>query len=73
MTLSGLHELRVTPELGFINVGERCNISGSAAFKKMIKDGEYDKALRVAQQQVENGAMILDINVDDGLIDGVGQ
>jgi len=71
MTLAGLEALRVTPELGFMNVGERCNISGSIAFKKMIKEQRYEDGLAVARAQVENGAVILDINMDDGLIDGV--
>ena len=71
MTLSGLEALKVTPELGFINIGERCNISGSLAFKRLIKEGNYDEGLAVARAQVENGAIILDINLDDGLIDGV--
>ena len=53
-----------------MNVGERCNISGSLAFKKMIKAGEFEKAIAVAKAQVEDGAQILDFNLDDGLIDG---
>lgn len=52
-------------------MGERCNISGSIAFKKLIKNGEYEKAISVAKGQVENGAQVLDFNLDDGLIDGV--
>lgn len=55
----------------FINIGERTNVAGSARFKKMIVKGDYDKALSVARQQVESGAQIIDINMDDGLIDGV--
>jgi len=55
----------------FVNVGERTNVSGSARFKKLIVKGDFDKALSVARQQVENGAQIIDINMDDGLIDGV--
>lgn len=55
----------------FINVGERTNVAGSARFKRLIVDGKFDKALSVARQQVENGAQIIDINMDDGLIDGV--
>ena len=54
----------------FINIGERTNVAGSARFKKLIVDGKFDKALSVARQQVENGAQIIDINMDDGLIDG---
>ena len=55
----------------FINIGERTNVAGSARFKKLIVKGDFDKALSVARQQVENGAQIIDINMDDGLIDGV--
>lgn len=57
--------------IAFVNVGERCNISGSAQFKKLIKNDEMDKAVNVAKDQVENGAQILDFNLDEGLIDGV--
>ncbi len=71
MTLSGLEHLRFTPELGFVNIGERCNLSGSIQFKKMVKEGRWEDALAVARNQVENGAIILDINMDDGLVDGV--
>ena len=67
--LSGLEPLVLTPELNFVNVGERCNVTGSAAFKKLIKDGQYAEAVEVARQQVQNGAQILDINMDEGLID----
>jgi 5-methyltetrahydrofolate--homocysteine methyltransferase len=70
MRLSGLEDMTITPERNFINVGERCNIAGSLAFKKMILNGEFDKALAVARKQVEDGAQILDINLDDGLLDG---
>jgi len=55
----------------FINIGERTNVAGSARFKKLIVKGDFDKALSVARQQVESGAQIIDINMDDGLIDGV--
>ena len=54
----------------FINIGERTNVAGSARFKKMIVNGDYEKALSVARQQVESGAQIIDVNMDDGLIDG---
>ncbi len=67
--LSGLEPLVLTPELNFVNVGERCNVTGSAAFKKLIKDGDFAQAVEVARQQVQNGAQILDINMDEGLID----
>ena len=55
----------------FVNIGERCNVTGSARFKKMILDGRYDEAVEVARDQVENGAQILDINMDEGMLDGV--
>ncbi|RKQ68922.1 methionine synthase (B12-dependent) [Litorimonas taeanensis] len=61
----------MTSTANFVNVGERTNVSGSARFKKMIVKGDFEKALSVARQQVENGAQIIDINMDDGLIDGV--
>ena len=70
MTLSGLESLVVTPELNFINVGERTNVTGSARFRKLIKADDYESAVEVARQQVENGAQIIDVNMDDGLIDG---
>ena len=54
----------------FINVGERTNVAGSIRFKKLIVNNNYEKALSVARQQVENGAQIIDVNMDDGLIDG---
>jgi 5-methyltetrahydrofolate--homocysteine methyltransferase len=71
MLVSGLEMLRITPELNFVNVGERCNIAGSIRFKKLIKENKFGKAVEVARVQVENGAQVLDINVDDGLVDGV--
>jgi 5-methyltetrahydrofolate--homocysteine methyltransferase len=71
MWLSGLEPLRLTRDLGFVNVGERCNIAGSIAFKKLIKENRFEDALHTARSQVESGAMVLDINMDDGLIDGV--
>ncbi|WP_158885484.1 methionine synthase [Rhodanobacter sp. L36] len=67
--LSGLEPLVITPELLFINVGERTNVTGSAQFKKLIKEDRYDEAVEVARQQVDNGAQIIDINMDEGLID----
>ena len=67
--LSGLEPLVITPDLLFINVGERTNVTGSAQFKKLIKEDRYDEAVEVARQQVENGAQIIDINMDEGLID----
>ena len=67
--LSGLEPLVVTPQLNFINVGERTNVTGSAQFKKMILENRYDDALVVARQQVENGAQVIDVNMDEGLLD----
>jgi 5-methyltetrahydrofolate--homocysteine methyltransferase len=70
MQLSGMQEFVMEDHIQFINVGERCNISGSAKFKKLIKADKYEDAIAVAKDQVENGAQILDFNLDDGLIDG---
>src|SRR5690554_4236699 len=67
--LSGLEPLVITPELLFVNVGERTNVTGSAKFKKLIKEDRFDEAVEVARQQVANGAQILDVNMDEGLID----
>jgi 5-methyltetrahydrofolate--homocysteine methyltransferase len=69
MRLSGLEPFTLTPELNFINVGERTNITGSARFRKLIAANEYEQALEVARQQVESGAQVIDINMDEGLID----
>ncbi|MGH3571433.1 MAG: methionine synthase [Pseudonocardiaceae bacterium] len=69
--LSGLEPLTITRESLFVNIGERTNITGSAKFRKLIRDGDYTAALSVARQQVENGAQIIDINMDEGMIDGV--
>ncbi|MCK5769983.1 methionine synthase, partial [Algiphilus sp.] len=69
--LSGLEPLNLTPEKGFINVGERTNVTGSAKFRNLIKDGDYTTALDVARSQVENGAAVMDINMDEGMLDGV--
>lgn len=71
MRLSGLEPLTITDESLFVNVGERTNITGSARFRKLIKDGDYDTALSVAAQQVEAGAQVIDVNMDEGMIDGV--
>ena len=67
--LSGLEPLVITPESNFVNVGERTNVTGSAQFKKLILEGRYDEAVAVARQQVENGAQVLDVNMDEGLLD----
>ncbi|MFP4272548.1 MAG: methionine synthase [Halothiobacillaceae bacterium] len=68
--LSGLEPLNIGADTLFVNVGERTNVTGSARFRRLIKDGDYDTALEVALQQVEAGAQIIDINMDEGLIDG---
>ena len=67
--LSGLEPFVITPELNFVNVGERTNVTGSAQFRKLIKEGRFDAALEVARQQVESGAQIIDVNMDEGLLD----
>jgi 5-methyltetrahydrofolate--homocysteine methyltransferase len=66
---SGIEPLTIRPESNFINVGERCNITGSAKFKRLMKEEKFEEALEVARTQVENGAQILDINMDEGMID----
>ena len=67
--LSGLELCEVTPERNFINVGERCNVAGSRKFLRLISEKKYDEALAIARHQVEDGAQLLDINMDDGLLD----
>jgi 5-methyltetrahydrofolate--homocysteine methyltransferase len=71
LRLSGLEPLVIRPETNFVNVGERTNVTGSKKFARLIKENKYEEALSVARQQVENGAQILDINMDDALLDGV--
>jgi len=71
LTLSGLEPLVVTPESNFINVGERTNVTGSRKFLRLIKEEKYSEALEVARHQVEGGAQILDVNMDEGMLDGV--
>jgi 5-methyltetrahydrofolate--homocysteine methyltransferase len=71
LRLAGLEPLTVDEDSLFVNVGERTNITGSARFRRLIKDGDYDAALAVARQQVEAGAQVIDINMDEGMIDGV--
>ncbi len=71
LRLSGLETLTVTEETLFVNVGERTNITGSARFRNLIRDGDYTTALTVARQQVQSGAQVIDINMDEGMIDGV--
>jgi len=70
LRLSGLEPLVVRPETNFINIGERTNVTGSKKFARLIREGHYEEALSVARQQVENGAQILDVNMDDALLDG---
>ena len=67
--LSGLEPLVIDSDALFVNVGERTNVTGSAQFKKLIKEDRYDEAVEVARQQVANGAQILDVNMDEGLLD----
>ena len=67
--LSGLELLEVKPENNFVNVGERCNVAGSRKFLRLINEKKYDEALSIARQQVEDGAQVIDINMDDGLLD----
>jgi 5-methyltetrahydrofolate--homocysteine methyltransferase len=67
--LSGLELLEVTPEKNFINIGERCNVAGSRKFLRLIKEQKYDEALSIARQQVEDGAQVIDVNMDEGLLD----
>lgn len=71
LRLSGLEPLIVRPETNFVNVGERTNVTGSKKFARLIREGQYEEALSVARQQVENGAQVLDVNMDDALLDGV--
>lgn len=70
LKLSGLEPLIVTPESNFVNVGERTNVTGSKAFLRMIKEEDFEAALAVARDQVEGGAQIIDVNMDEGMIDG---
>lgn len=67
--LSGLELLEVKPEINFVNIGERCNVAGSRKFLRLIQEKKYDAALSIARKQVEDGALILDINMDDGLLE----
>ena len=71
LVLSGLEPLIITPESVFVNVGERTNVTGSRKFLRLIKEEKYDEALDIARQQVEGGAQIIDINMDEGMLDGV--
>ena len=71
LRLSGLEPLVIRPETNFVNVGERTNVTGSKKFARLIRENKYEEALSVARQQVENGAQVLDVNMDDALLDGV--
>lgn len=71
LRLAGLESLTVRPESNFVNIGERTNVTGSKKFARLIRDNKYEEALSVARQQVENGAQVLDVNMDDALLDGV--
>src|ERR1700758_2839831 len=71
LRLSGLEPLVLRPMTNCVNVGERTNVTGSKKFARLIREGKYEEALSVARQQVENGAQILDVNMDDALLDGV--
>jgi 5-methyltetrahydrofolate--homocysteine methyltransferase len=70
--LSGLEAFNITKDSLFVNVGERCNITGSARFKRLIKEEDYDTALQIARDQVEDGAQVIDINMDEGMLDSKG-
>ena len=71
LRLSGLEPLVIRPETNFVNVGERTNVTGSKKFARLVRAGQYEEALSVARQQVENGAQVLDVNMDDALLEGV--
>src|SRR3954453_17717575 len=70
LRLSGLEPLTIRPETNFINIGEHTNVTGSKKFARLIRENKYEEALSVARQQVENGAQVLDVNMDDALLDG---
>ena len=69
MRLAGLEQLEITPEIRFVNVGERCNVAGSRKFLRLIKEKNYEEAVSIARKQVDDGALVIDINMDDGLLD----
>ena len=71
LRLSGLEPLVVRPETNFVNVGERTNVTGSKKFARLIRDNKFEEALSVARQQVESGAQVLDVNMDDAMLDGI--
>ena len=70
MKLSGLEPLVFSPETNFINVGERTNVTGSKKFLRLIKEEKFEEAIDVAREQVEGGAQIIDVNMDEGMLDG---
>ena len=70
LRLSGIDALTLTPETNFVNIGERANVTGSPKFQKLILAGAYEEAVTVARQQVENGAQVIDVNMDEGMLDG---
>ncbi|XP_065563145.1 methionine synthase-like [Artemia franciscana] len=69
--LSGLEPFRIDKTSRFVNIGERCNVAGSRLFARLIKEGNYERALQIAKTQVENGAQVIDVNMDEGMLDGV--
>ncbi|MCB0733937.1 MAG: methionine synthase [Bacteroidetes bacterium] len=71
LRLSGMEALNVSKELNFVNIGERTNVTGSRKFARLILNDQYDEAIQIARQQVENGAQIIDVNMDEGMLDGV--
>src|SRR5213083_2544190 len=71
LRLSGLEPLVVRPETNFVNIGERTNVTGSKKFARLVRENKYEEALSVARQQVESGAQVLDVNMDDAMLDGV--
>ena len=71
LRLSGLEPFTVTPELNFVNIGERTNVTGSRRFARLVLNGDYEEALSVARQQVENGAQMIDVNMDEGMLDAL--
>ena len=70
MMLSGLEPLIFTPDTNFVNVGERTNVTGSKKFLRLIKEENFEEAIDIAREQVEGGAQIIDINMDEGMLDG---
>ncbi len=71
LQLAGLELLEVSPQINFLNIGERCNVAGSRRFLRLIQEKKYEEALVIARKQVEDGAQVIDINMDDGLLDGL--